>query len=613
MTEAEPIDYLGEEPADSEKLLGAFPNPDVGLSPVVPLGFDGAKVIFAMPEGEIRRELASKIGQMLRTDIYACQAGQSFLSYWRDKDDKFQRELATVWFNRACREAGKWDPNRPVRSLGVWPGGQDSEGRGGVVLHRGEEIIRYADGKDPVHRTIAEALKVKRGPLYQLRPPAPEAGRPCSKAAGRWIRRQLDWWRFEDIGEDGLTGADIIAGWLAASLLGAAAPFRGHVLLHALQGSGKSTFLEFCHALLSALAGEIVSSFSEAGFRADLSGLARPNLLDEAEAGGSDGPGAVEQVLTLLRLMSTGAGARRLQSDNAGGVMTQTAVGTVMMVAITPPKLDAALSTRVVALKLRPLTGTDLGPDEEKPRLATRRQLARITRHARALAPHLLGRVLENAGRYRDDVSAVVAALVEEGEEPRNADLMAMLAAGRRLLIEDDPLTPEGAVEEARRWRPLLAERQAREVVSNVGAEALAHLMGWNSGQHRGDRHVTIGELINTHLVEKVFQDEPLKAHGLQIYQGPGKDGREGPWLFVSNNHPVLDRIYGKTRWRDYRTALEYLDELGPEHRTWATKPLRFGVGIKQRALAIPLAPWLDKPFSRSRGVPGTVPGQADE
>lgn len=608
MSEAEPVDFLTQAPEDTESRLGAFPNPDVGLSPVVPLGFDGAKVIFAMPEGEIRREIASKIGQMLRTDIYACQAGQSFLSYWRDKDDKFQRELATVWFNRACRDAGKWDPNRPVRSLGVWPGGE-----GGVVLHRGDEIIRYATGKDPVRRTIAEALKVRRGPLYQLRPPAPEAGRPCSKAAGRWIRRQLDWWRFEDIGEDGLNGADIIAGWLTASLLGAAAPFRGHVLLHALQGSGKTTFLEFCHALMSALCGDIVSSFSEAGFRADLSGLARPNLLDEAEAGGAEGNGAVEQVLTLLRLMSTGAGARRLQSDNAGGVMTQTAVGTVMMVAITPPKLDAALSTRVAALRLMPLTGTDLAADEARPRLASRRQLARMTRHAKALAPHLLGRVLENAARYRDDVAAVVSALVDEGEEPRNADLMAMLAAGRRLLMEDEPLTAATAMEEARRWRPLLAERQTREVVSNVGAEALAHLMGWNSGQHRGDRHVTIGELINTHVVERVWQHEPLKAHGLVIHDGPGKDAREGPWLMVSNNHPVLDRIFAKTRWRDYRTALEYLDALGPEHRTWASNPMRFGVGIKQRALAIPLTPWLDRPFGRSTGVPASVPGKAHE
>ncbi|EDX80889.1 hypothetical protein BBAL3_2046 [Brevundimonas sp. BAL3] len=609
MTEAEPVDYLGTAPDDSERLLGAFPNPDVDLSPVVPLGFDGRQVIFAMPEGEIRKEPAAKIGQMLRTDIYACQAGQSFLSYWRDKDDKFQRELATVWFNRACRDAGKWDPNRPVRSLGVWPGGD-----GGVVLHRGEEILLYRFDGTTVRRTIAEALKVKRGPLYQLRPPAPEAGAPMSKRHGRWIRKQLDWWRFEDIGADGLSGADIVAGWLTAGLLGAAAPFRGHVLMHALQGSGKSSLLVFINALQSALAGEIVTSFSEAGFRADISGMARPQLVDEAEAGdGTNGPGAVEQVLTLLRLMSTGTGARRVQSDNAGGTTTQTAVGSVMMAAITPPKMDAALASRVAEIRLMPLTGTDLDPNAERPRIATRRTLARINAQAQRIAPHLLGRVLANAGRYREDVSSIVTALVASGEEPRNADLIAMLAAGRRLLLEDDPLTAQTAEEEASRWRPMLAERLHREMVSNVGADALAHLMGWNSGQHRGDRNQTLGEVIHTHLFEKVWQTDVLKAHGLILHEDPGKDGRPGPWLLVCNNHPVLDRIFGKTRWKDYRTALEFLDALGPEYRTVPAKPLRFGVGIKQRALAIPLAPWLEKPFKRSTSVPGSVPGQAYE
>lgn len=608
MTEAEPIDYLGQAPDDSEKMLGAFPNPDVTMSPVVPLGFDGGRVIFAMPEGEIRKEIAAKIGGMLRTDIFACQAGQSFLSYWRDKDDKFQRELAAVWFNRACRDAGKWDANRPMRSLGVWPGGD-----GGVVLHRGEEIILYRYDGTTVSRTIAEALKVKRGPLYQLRPPAPEAGEPLSRRHGRWIRRQLDWWRFEAIGDDGLTGADVVAGWLMASLLGAAAPFRGHVLMHALQGSGKTTFLEFCHGLLSALAGDIVSSFSEAGFRADVSGMARPQLVDEAEAGGSDGPGAVEQVLNLLRLMTTGAGARRVQSDSAGGTMTQTAVGCVMMVAITPAKMDAALASRVAELRLMPLTGTDLAPNAPQPRLASRRQLGRIIRHAQRLAPHLLGRALTHAGRYRDDVASIVTALVEQGEEPRNADLIAMLAAGRRMLLEDEPLTAATAVLEASRWRPLLEHRQAREVVTNVGAEALAHLMGWDSRQHRGDRHVTLGEVIKTHVIDRTWQDDVLKAHGLRIYEGDAKDGRPGPWLLVCNNHPVLDRIFGKTRWGDYRTALEYLDAMGPEYRTWAAKPLSFGVGIKQRSLAIPLTPWLEKAPRRSEGVPASVPGEVYE
>ncbi len=41
--------------------------------------------------------------------------------------------------------------------------------------------------------------------------------------------------------------------------------------------------------------------------------------------------------------------------------------------------------------------------------------------------------------------------MAQGGESPRLADLVAMLAAGRRLLISDEPLDDEAAAEELRR------------------------------------------------------------------------------------------------------------------------------------------------------------------
>jgi hypothetical protein len=601
---------LEDADEDTERRMGAFPNPPVEESPVVPLGFIAGKVVFAMPEGEIRTELAAKIGQMLRTDIFACQAGQSFLTYWRDSDDKFQRDLATIWFVRKCRDAGYWDLARAVRSLGVWPGDA-----GAVVLHKGDEVWSIQPGPEVSKLSIAAALKVRKGPLYRLRPSAASPASPCSVADGAWVRAQLDRWRFEPIGLEGLTGADALAGWIVAAMLGAVPPFRGHVLLSALPGAGKTTLIILVHALISAVAGDIITSFTDAGLRNDLAGEARPVLIDEAEASPDGvGPGPVERALELLRRMSTGSGGTRKQGDVGGGVATQTAVGAVLMAAVNAPRLGPADGTRIVEVRLLPLAAP-APPGSEGVKLSTDEELADVIARAAALAPALLGRALAGAWRYREDVGRLKAALMQAEETPRSADLVAMLAAGRRLLLFDAPLTDLEAAEEVAFWRPLLVQREALEVVSNPGADALAHLMNADSGQHVRDRRQTLGELLQRQLGTEREYDDVLKAHGLKVFEHAWEDGSPGPWLLVANHHPALERIFGRTHWRDWRRALAYLDALGPTYATKPTKPQWFGVGVKQRGLAIPLTPWLDKGFRRpvpprNGAVPDGVPEQ---
>ena len=608
---SDPLEETDDERA-SARGLGAFPNPDVSESPVVPLGFIGGKVVFAMPEGEIRMEPAAKIGAMLRTDIYACAAGQNFLTYWRGSDDKFMRDLATVWFVRACRSAGLWDSNRPVRSLGVWPDEGD-----GVVLHVGDEIWRIAAKGKPEKVAIIEALRDRRGPMYRLRPPAPRPAKAISAADGQWIRDKLDLWRFEPIGGDGLSGADVVAGWVAASMLGAVAPFRGHLMINAMAGAGKTTLVAFVHALQSALTGDVIDAFTEAGLRNDLAGMARPVLLDEAEgAPGAHGPGVVEKALELLRRMSTGSGGTRKQGDVGGGAVTQTAVGAVLLAAINPPRLGPADGSRILELRLMPLSGADLAKSAPRPAVASRADLTRATAEARVLAPGLLGRVLAGAWRYRADVDELAAAFGRAGESPRTGDLIAMVAAGRRLLLFDQALTPEEADAEVRFWAPLLAQREATEVVSNPGSDALAHLMAADAGIHVRDRRATIGELINAWIKSRDDYADTLKTHGVKVVECRSPDGRDGPWLFVANNHPKLEAIFKNTGWGDWRRSLAYLDGLGPDHKTWCTTPQNFGVGVKQRAIAIPLTPWMKArpPMPagvvplRSETVPPTVP-----
>lgn len=608
-----PAGDIEDAPPDTELRVGAFPNPDLKECPVVPLGFEGPRVVFAMPEGEIRKELAAKIGTMLRTDIFACAPGQAFLNNWRDAEDKFQRDLATVWFVRSCRAAGYWDQGRPIRSLGVWPAEGDE-----IALHLGDEVWLYGVDGPRVRMPIIEALRAKRGPLYRLRPPAPRPVGTASSSDGQWVRDQLDLWRFEAIGDEGLSGADVVAGWLMAALLGAFAPFRGHLLINAMAGSGKSTLMELLHALASAIGGDVIDAFTEAGLRNDLAGMARLVLIDEAEATpGTQGPGVVERALELLRRMATGSGGTRKQGDVGGGSVTQTAVGAVLMAAINPPRLGPADASRIVEVRLLTLNGSELADDAPRPKVISRMELAALMVKATALAPALFGRALAGAWRYRADVDEVSAALVRAGESPRAADLVSMLAAGRRLLLFDEPLTAEQADEEVRLWKPLLEQREASEIVSNPGADALGHLMNADAGIHVRDRRQTIGELIGRWANQEREYDEVLKAHGVRIWEGE-KNGRPGPWLIVANHHPALERIFKGTAWGDWRRTLSYLDSMGQAHKTWPTKKMRFGVGCEQRGIAIPLAPWLDKPIrvavtSKAASVPNPVPDGVPE
>ncbi len=606
---------------DDAPPIRAVPSPDLNDCPVVPLGFIGSKLVFAMPEGEIRFELASKIGQQLRTDIFACAKGQDFLTHWRGDDDKFLRDLCAIWFVRQCRQAGYWDDRRVMRSLGVWPG-ED----GGVVLHRGDEVWFCPPAGKVVVKPIAEAVRERRGPLYRLRASAPKPEKPATAADGAWARAQFDHWRFEPIGDEGLTGGDIVAGWTMAALLGAAAPFRGHVLAYGLAGSGKTTMIKYVQALQSALAGDVLDSFSEAGFRNDLAGMARPALLDEAEATPTpNGPSLIEKAIEVLRRMSTGDGSTRRQGDIGGGVTTQTAVGAAILGAITPPKLSSADASRFVEVRLLPLSTPAPHGSKGPPPAATDKVIEAAIAKARELAPQFLGRALRHAARYRADVAELKAAIMRAGETPRTADLISMLAAGRRLLMSDEALTPDAADAEVVFWRPLLEQRQANEVISNPGADALSFLLNSNSGQHSHDRHLTIYEVIEMVVwgedsIGSVADatigrmESLLTSHGLKVF----KDDGGANWLIVANDHPGLERIYRATTWRDYRRTLTYLDQLGDDHKTRpTTNSLSFGPAGKKRGLCIPLAPWLGKASpskrsTRSGGVPGSVPGQAD-
>lgn len=611
--EEEPHDIEDVEEDTEVRGLGPWVSPSLDECPVVFLGFLGERVWFAMPEGEIRDAVASKVVQLLKVDIFNSPAGQAFLGYWRDKNGKFAREMCATWFVRCARETGKWDASKPVRGLGVWPAGGPV-----VVLHRGSELWRYGpSGVDRI--AVADAMRHRshHGPIYALQPETPEpAEAPATAAAGLWYRKTLDWWRFEEIGEDGLTGADIVAGHTMAGLLGAVPAFRPHCLIHAMRGSGKTTLMQFVHSAQGAVAGDIVDSFSGPGFRLDLAGNARPVLMDEAEAtvGVAGAPGPVEEALNVLRRMSTGLGATRKQGDASGrgGAVTQTAIGMALIAAVNPPRLGPADASRIVSVRLLPLSTA--GPQGQAAKVRSDAELLEILSAAQRLGPALLTRALMGAGRFTAEVSAIKAHVLKAyGDDVRTADLVAVLAAGRRLLLYDDPLSDDAVTraaqldEEVRLWRGLVDHRAESESETNTGVAALQHLFAWRTDKHWHDRRLTVGDLIERWHRWRTSADAGAAAawpeDGEQVLKNMGliveavqsaKTSLYEPYLLVATNHPELARVFDKTPWGDHRGALGFLDTLGPEYATtsYGKKPKRFAMH-QSKAFWIPLTPWL--------------------
>lgn len=590
----------------TERKLIGFPEPSLAECPITFLGYFSEMLVFAMPEGDIRIEKADTIPRKLKVDLFSSYAGIEYRNNWRDADDNFQRDMMAEWFCRQARAAGFWDNSRSQLAPGVWPGASKA-----VILHCGDEIWIYpADPNLPIARhSIAEALRDLDGPIWKKTAARPRPDTPSSLKDGRWLRETLNGWNFEPIGDDGLTGADVLMGWIGASMLGAVAPFRPHLLLFALFGSGKTTLLQFTQAALSGIAGEVLDAFTPAGLANDLAGMARPVLIDEAEASANPfGVGPIEAALGLIRRMATGTGAVKKMGTIGGGSLTQTAVGAVMMAAVNPVSLGPADASRIAEVRLLPL-GAPAGPGEIF-RPLRGDEIDQAIERARALAPHLLGRVLKCSHLYLDNLAMLKSALLDQGENSRSADLVAAIAAGRLLLTSDERLNAETAAEEAVFWRGLLASREESDMLSNPGGECLAHLLTWPSGKRSDDQIVTLGELVEGLVNGRASPDDIsnsnriLGAHGLKVKSLVCDDGALRPFLLVAHRAPLLDRVFANTNFRAWRRVLVNLDALGTAHKTRKCDTEYFAMGLRGRSTGIPLERWLKTSALRTPSEP---------
>ncbi|WGM45250.1 hypothetical protein KOAAANKH_00111 [Brevundimonas sp. NIBR10] len=564
-----------------KKADGVLVDPPIEDCPVVPMGYEGDQMVLALPGGELRFVTAGRVQNLLRTDLFVDPAGQAFANNWIDGEGDFKALSMAIWFNQKCREAGKWNRMRLFRGPGVWATPD------GPVLHAGDALGRWPF-KEADWTPIAQAMRTRtRGPIYTLAPPTPRPVKAASIADAQKLRDHLDQWNWYELAEGGLTGADVALAWQGSALLGAVPHFRPHILCIGGRGTGKTALSMLMAAVGSANGGELEDRFTEAGMRGEISGEARARYLDEAEPS-IGGQGPVEQAMEMLRRMTTGDGSKGVMIGKDGKPVNQTAVGAAWLGAILSVELSDAMDSRMVEVRLKPLGKAKGGADDT---------LREYREWAEKTSPAFLARAMRDHARYRSDVSLMKDALGRSGADARGADLIAALAAGRRLLLKDEALTEGSVGAELALWTPLIVSREETSTALNVGQGCFSAIMNLVTKQHIRDRFWNVGEMVQEECESRGTHDKVLKTFGILIENNPPGADHPGPWLIVANRHPALKAGLAPTEYKNWRSALQHLGDLGEEFRP-RTLPYapKFGVGQQSRALAIPLTPWLVRP-----------------
>lgn len=544
--------------------------------PVVPLGHDDGRYWFLSPSGELR---CLNTREFTPVGLLALFCGQpEWMIRHFPKFDKDGNQLADFtarevagFLIRASEAVGLFDPALKLRGRGVWRGTDDREGRPTAVCHAGDRVARVDGGGCQWRR----AGWRDGWAVYPARPKveAPAFDAPAKEADGRLLLDHLGLWRFRDA-----EGARLLAGVHTSGLLGGYPKFRPHALVDAEFGSGK-TWLCTLLAEAAGAQADMMNSYSEPGLRQVLQDEARIAVLDEAETDGGNN-GMMQQVLGLLRRMSTGKGADIVRGTPGGQVKRYSVMGCAIMAGINPPPLMPQDRSRILHVPL--LKATD------DPEAAAKVEAA--TAWAKVNSARLRARVILAAQQFGLRFELFRGALMAERCDGRLADLFASALAGADVLLKDKPPDSDSLGEIIAPLVPRLRAMRAADQEDNDAGQCWNHLMSYVPDHWRSGTRLTVGALIAAARTETDGKGENGKAlttYGLRVMVP--KDGP--PVLWIANRHGGLRRIFAGTRWADggWTGALSKLGD-GDDDDLRVTpheRPERFS-GALSRCLSVP-------------------------
>lgn len=520
------------EPAPSEVLIAAalansevveFKGGETMMQecPIQPLGMSNGVYFFTSPEGELRNLAARDFTDRQLISLFAGDLSwmvQNFPSYDKEGNPSgdFKVKKVTAALMRACHMRGIFSTETPLRGHGVWRFGEK------VVVHTGDGIYYdrawFAPGKIIGHAIYIARAKVDR----------PDFDQPLDDFQTRQIRQWFNAWAFRENGD-----ADLLFGFLGAALLGGFPSWRVHALVVGERGTGKSSLGEFIADCLGAQ-GTQMNNYTEAGLRQRLQNEARAIWLDEGETGHDQSARRMADVIRLLRLLSSGEGARIVRGSSGGQAQSSTVTGCVMITAINPPHLEPQDRSRIIEINL----------NKPEQRETTEKDLEYFKTEARARSNGLRARAVSRAGHFAAAFSLFRRTLVIHGCDGRQADLFATLLSGRSTLLDSGMPTQEDATALVATYKERLSVIFIEDREASDGQICLNQLYDFILDNYRNEKRISIGQQLMACIADNA-EDMALQAFGMKVMRC--EDGYKK--LFIPNDHVQLKRIFANSVW----------------------------------------------------------------
>jgi len=461
-----------------------------------------------------------------------------------------------------------FDPRR-IRGRGCWLDGND------IIYHAGDRLI--VNGTDV---EIPKYNSSKRS-IYHgaLRIEHESSVIASNTNAARLIELcdMLSW-------EKPISGK-LLAGWLALAPIGGALRWRPHLWVTGPSGSGKSWIVSnVIQPLVGDAALHVQGATSEAGIRGNLGSDSLPVVFDEAESEDKAAQMRFENILNLARQSSTETGAGIVKGTASGGSVTYLIRSAFCFASIGVAAVKKSDISRISILQLKKNMGRAAAEHFDNVV-----ELWKKTIGDDKYAEQIRARSVKMAATIRANCEIFARVAVDFTGDKRSADQVGTLLAGAFSLTSTKVVSESVALEFMQRqdWSGFKSED-----VDNDEHQCLAHLCastirfdvaGVNYAR-------TIAEVVADIQVDPLSNDDAgtlmrqkdranaLQRHGIRYCS-------ESKGIFVANNHPALEQIFGSTAWGSAKWK-HHLERVNGAKRHGV---VAFGAQVRQRCVWIPI------------------------
>jgi len=238
-----------------------------------------------------------------------------------------------------------WNMQNPI---GVYQG--DDSIRGTGVWRDNNRIVIHFGDKLRVNNVDTEIAKIESHYIYEKkRAVETENTEPLNDDESKrlfYIVGKFSWARE--------ISTELVCGWIVASMIGGALPWRPHIWLNGPQGCGKSTVLKdiIRRILGSCVAIFIEGATTEAGLRQHANHCSFPILFDEAESNDKKGQLRMEQIIELMRSSASPDGGKLVKGTPGGSPLSFDVQSCFCLASVSSNSTLSADMARIINLEM---------------------------------------------------------------------------------------------------------------------------------------------------------------------------------------------------------------------------------------------------------------------